>query len=71
MPGFSGIDAIRDIRAAGIESPIIVLSADVMPEGRGSALDAGADAYATKPVDFRELIGQVARLARADGRSAA
>ncbi len=50
LPGMSGDVVCRDLRAAGIASPILALTSAAMPDqvSRGSA--AGFDAYLTKPI---------------------
>jgi CheY-like chemotaxis protein len=57
LPKIDGLEAIRQIRADDIIKaiPIISVTALVMPGDRERCLDAGADAYLSKPVSFREL----------------
>lgn len=61
LPGLDGWEATRRLKTspetAGI--PIIVLSAHAMPEVRTQALDAGADAFETKPVRMTELTRKI------------
>ncbi len=61
LPGASGIDVCRKLRAEGpnVTSPIIMLSArDAVPD-RVEGLSAGADDYMTKPFAFQELLARV------------
>ncbi|MFX4219692.1 MAG: response regulator [Thalassobaculum sp.] len=54
MPVMSGIEAARHIRRLSGEKsqiPIVALTADVMDESRDACLDAGIDAFASKPID--------------------
>ncbi len=55
MPNLDGIEATRTMRTEGIETPVVMLSAHALDTERERAMDAGADAYATKPIDFPEL----------------
>ncbi|MBF0332700.1 MAG: response regulator [Alphaproteobacteria bacterium] len=64
MPVMGGLEAIRLIRATpeGRATPILALSADVMPEHVEQHLAAGADASLGKPIDMRKLIVTIATL---------
>ncbi|MCC6473582.1 MAG: response regulator [Burkholderiales bacterium] len=67
MPGMGGVEALKRLRAlhAGAERmPVIVLSADVTPEARIECLEAGADAFLTKPVEAPRLLDAIADLVR-------
>ncbi|GAA0288072.1 response regulator transcription factor [Rhodovulum strictum] len=52
----SGIDLVRELRAEGIRTPILMLSALSEVEDRAAGLDAGADDYIAKPFAFDELV---------------
>jgi two-component system, sensor histidine kinase len=55
-----GLTATRGIRAGGganAETPIVVLSASARTEDHEAGLEAGADAYLNKPIDFAALAG--------------
>lgn len=66
MPVMDGLTATRMIRESGgpnCETPVIVLSASARTEDHQAGMDAGADAYLNKPIDFAalsSLMGQVA-----------
>jgi PAS domain S-box-containing protein len=64
MPNMNGFDAIRAIRSheQGTERhvPIIMLTASVLDSDRKSCIDAGADAFVPKPIDFRLLFDLIA-----------
>jgi signal transduction histidine kinase/CheY-like chemotaxis protein len=57
MPVMDGLSATRLIREAGAnaETPIAVLSASARSEDHAAGLEAGADAYLNKPIDFAAL----------------
>ena len=58
----------RDLRAAGSDVPVLMLTARDAVEARVQGLDAGADDYLTKPFDFRELLARVRALTRRERR---
>ena len=64
LPGVDGMTVCRQIRQAGNDVPLLVLSARGMVQDRVSALNAGADDYLTKPFEFAELTARVRALLR-------
>ncbi|MFP4440287.1 MAG: response regulator [Chloroflexaceae bacterium] len=58
MPRIDGLEAIRQIRAMHslVDTPIIALTALAMPGDEERCLEAGADAYLSKPVRLREVV---------------
>ena len=66
LPGMDGVAVIREWRARGMKTPIIMLTARSGMEATVEALDAGADDYVTKPFRFEELLARMrARFRRA------
>jgi two-component system, OmpR family, response regulator MtrA len=61
MPGVSGLDAIREIRADELLSdlPVILLTARAQESDVETGFDSGADDYITKPFSPRELAARV------------
>lgn len=59
MPGLNGWDVLRKIRAAGVNMPVLFLSARDGVEDRVKGLDLGADDYMVKPFAFSELLARV------------
>lgn len=55
MPNLDGIETTRAMRDKAIRTPVVMLSAHALQTERDRAMDAGADAYATKPIDFPKL----------------
>ena len=64
LPDLSGIDIVRRLRAAGIASPVLMLSALGRAENRITGLDAGVDDYMAKPFEPSELVARVRALHR-------
>jgi len=68
MPGVSGLEVIQRMRALGLSTPILALSASVSEKSRREALEAGAQAFLGKPFETQTLLAQVDRLlAREEG----
>ena len=67
MPGKSGDEVARELRASRLGTPILMLTARSALEDRIAGLDAGADYYLTKPFDARELTACVRALLRRQG----
>jgi two-component system copper resistance phosphate regulon response regulator CusR len=67
LPGKSGIEVCRAIRAHGSRVPILMLTALDAVEHRIAGLDAGADDYLAKPFDFGELLARLRALDRRHG----
>jgi len=68
LPGRDGVAVCRDLRAAGSDVPVLMLTARDAVESRVIGLDAGADDYLTKPFDFRELLARLRALTRRERR---
>lgn len=64
LPGRSGFDILRDLRARGSRSPILVLSARSAVGDRIRGLDLGADDYLSKPFEFQELLARLRAIMR-------
>lgn len=64
LPGRSGYEVLRSLRARDDQTPVIILTARSQIDDRVLGLDAGADDYMVKPVDFRELSARCRVLAR-------
>src|SRR5687767_2234900 len=68
MPGLGGVEALQALRlmTRGRERlPVIMLSADVTPEAKREALEAGADAFLSKPIEALRLLDEMQRLTSA------
>jgi DNA-binding response OmpR family regulator len=70
LPGIDGLEVCRRLRAAGIDVPVIMLTARGDEQDRVLGLELGADDYVAKPFSPRELVLRVgAILRRSAGRS--
>jgi two-component system OmpR family response regulator len=64
LPGIDGFETCRRLRAGGIWTPVLMLTARDGVEDRVAGLDGGADDYLTKPFSFAELLARLRALAR-------
>ena len=71
MPGKSGYDVCREIRASGSRVAVLMLSAKGEEIDKVIGLELGADDYVTKPFGVRELLARVAAAIRRSGSSPA
>lgn len=64
MPEMNGFDVCREVRARGIDTPIIMLTAKGEEIDRVLGLEMGADDYITKPFSLREMLARVKAVLR-------
>jgi DNA-binding response OmpR family regulator len=64
LPGRSGFDVVRDLRAGGVDSAVIMLTARDELIDRVAGLELGADDYVTKPFEPRELLARIGAVLR-------
>jgi two-component system OmpR family response regulator len=64
LPGIDGFETCRRLRADGITTPSLMLTARDAVADRVAGLDRGADDYLVKPFDFQELLARLRALAR-------
>jgi two-component system OmpR family response regulator len=64
LPGGSGTDLCRRLRAGGIWVPILILTAKNAPNDEVEALDSGADDFLAKPFSFGVLVARIRALLR-------
>ncbi len=64
MPKKTGLDVLKEMRAAGNETPVLIRTAKDSVEDRVKGLDMGADDYVTKPFAFEELLARIRVLLR-------
>lgn len=71
LPGsIEGLEICRQVRAAGIHTPILLLTAKDQIRDRVAGLNAGADDYLVKPFSFEELLARIRALLRRPKRTA-
>ncbi|MBK5274911.1 MAG: response regulator transcription factor [Desulfuromonadales bacterium] len=68
LPKKDGLTVVRELREAGRQTPVLMLTAKAATEDVVSGLDAGSDDYLTKPFAFAELTARVRALLRRDGQ---
>ena len=64
LPGLNGYDVCRRMRAAGVWTPVLMLTAKDGEYDQADALDLGADDYLTKPFSFLVLVARLRALIR-------
>ena len=67
LPGLDGLTLLRQIRKAGVRTPVIFLTTMSGIDERVEGLEAGADDYLVKPFAFPELLARVRVLIRREG----
>src|SRR5215475_1467310 len=67
LPGVSGLEVIRRLRAAGKTYPILILTARDNWQDKVEGLQAGADDYVAKPFHFEEVLARLQALLRRAG----
>jgi DNA-binding response OmpR family regulator len=64
LPGLDGISVLRRLRAAGVRTPVLLLTGRDSPQDIVRGLDVGADDYLTKPFSFEVLAARLRVVAR-------
>ena len=59
LPGRDGLELLRRLRAVGVRTPAIFLTARAAVNDRVEGLDSGADDYLVKPFSFAELLARI------------
>lgn len=64
MPKLDGVSVVRELRAAGNNVPVLILTAKSELDDKVTGLDSGADDYLTKPFAVKELLARLRALTR-------
>lgn len=64
LPKVSGLELLREIRASGVMTPVILLTAMDSVQDRVTGLNTGADDYISKPFEFAELMARLNAVVR-------
>jgi DNA-binding response OmpR family regulator len=70
LPGLDGMSLTRSLRSAGVDTPVLMLTARDAIDDRVEGLRSGADDYLVKPFAFDELLARIDALARRSTRRA-
>ena len=68
LPRIDGLGVLREIRQAGLNVPVLMLTARSDVEDKVKGLDYGADDYLSKPFSMAELMARIRALLRRDGK---
>lgn len=64
LPDMEGYEVVRRLRAARVESPVLILSGLAKPQAKVKGFGLGADDYITKPFDPQELVARIQAIVR-------
>lgn len=70
MPKKSGLEVLKEMRARGVDTPVLMLTAKAEVEDRIAGLDMGADDYLPKPFAMGELLARIRAATRRKGEFA-
>jgi DNA-binding response OmpR family regulator len=63
MPGKSGIDALKEMRADGVKTPVLIISAHLDAQQPDRMAEIGADGCVPKPFEWEHLLERIEELA--------
>ena len=69
MPKMNGIEVLQKLRADGIKTPVMMLTAKGQKDDRITGFNAGADDYLVKPFSFKELQARIQAMLRRVGHA--
>ncbi|WP_417564043.1 response regulator transcription factor [Microbacterium sp.] len=67
LPSLDGVTIVERLRASGVRTPALILTALCTVDDKVRGLDAGADDYLVKPFDFDELFARLRAIRRSNG----
>ncbi|HVN96931.1 MAG TPA: response regulator transcription factor [Syntrophorhabdaceae bacterium] len=70
IPEIDGLEVLKRIRANGIDTPVLIITAKDSKEDVIKGLDTGSDDYLTKPFSFEELLARIRALLRRSKKTA-
>jgi two-component system, OmpR family, copper resistance phosphate regulon response regulator CusR len=70
IPEIDGLEVLKRMRASGVNTPVLILTAKSSKEDVVRGLDTGSDDYLTKPFSFEELLARIRALLRRSERTA-
>jgi sigma-B regulation protein RsbU (phosphoserine phosphatase) len=68
LPGLNGYEVCRQLRRDGLETPILMLTANDQEDSRVRGFESGADDYVAKPFSLRELLCRIQAILRRAGK---
>ena len=68
LPRLDGLSVLKEIRRAGMDTPVLMLTARSDVEDKVKGLDYGADDYLSKPFSMAELMARIRAMLRRDGK---